>query len=88
MFTTPGGRSVSCMSSAKRIVLSEASSAGLSTTVLPQASALAIFMAAISNGMFHAMICPHTPIGSRSVYESTDGSEGRVRPNILVGQPA
>jgi hypothetical protein len=36
-------------------------SAGLSTTVLPQASAGAIFHAAISNGKFHGMICPATP---------------------------
>jgi hypothetical protein len=36
---------------------------GLSTTVLPQASAGAIFHAAINNGKFHGMICPATPSG-------------------------
>ena len=38
-------------------------SAGLSTTVLPQASAGAIFQAAISSGKFHGMIWPATPSG-------------------------
>jgi hypothetical protein len=36
-------------------------SAGFSTTVLPQASAGAIFHAAMSSGKFHGMICPATP---------------------------
>ena len=38
-------------------------SAGFSTTVLPQASAGAIFHASISSGKFHGMICPATPTG-------------------------
>ena len=38
-------------------------SAGFRTTVLPQASAGAIFQAAISSGKFHGMIWPQTPIG-------------------------
>ncbi len=38
-------------------------SAGFSTTVLPQASAGAIFQAAISSGKFQGMIWPTTPSG-------------------------
>ena len=38
-------------------------SAGFSTTVLPHASAGAIFHAAMSSGKFHGMICPATPSG-------------------------
>ena len=38
-------------------------SAGFSTTVLPAASAGAIFQASISSGKFHGMICPQTPTG-------------------------
>jgi hypothetical protein len=41
-------------------------SAGFSTTVLPQASAGAIFQASISSGKFHGMTCPATPIGRGS----------------------
>ena len=45
-------------------------SAGLSTTVLPAASAGAIFHASISSGKFHGMICPATPSGrGRAVRE-------------------
>ncbi|GAA2915376.1 hypothetical protein GCM10020221_08870 [Streptomyces thioluteus] len=38
-------------------------SAGLRTTVLPAASAGAIFHASISSGKFHGMTCPATPSG-------------------------
>ena len=63
MLTTPGGRSASAMISASTSAVSGVVSAGLSTTVLPQASAGAIFHAAISSGKFHGMICPATPSG-------------------------
>ena len=39
--------------------------AGLSTTVLPVASAGPIFHTAIMSGKFHGMIWPQTPNGSR-----------------------
>ena len=61
--TTPGGRSHSAMMSASVSAVSGVVSAGLSTTVLPVASAGAIFHAAISSGKFHGMICPATPSG-------------------------
>ncbi len=51
------------MISARTSAVSGVDSAGLSTTVLPQASAGAIFQAAISSGKFHGMICPATPSG-------------------------
>ena len=64
MLTTPGGKSISCKISARRKAVNDVVSAGLSTTVFPQASAGAIFHAAIIKGKFHGMICPQTPIGS------------------------
>ena len=48
---------------AKASAVSGVNSAGFSTTVLPAASAGAIFQASISSGKFHGMICPHTPTG-------------------------
>ena len=57
-------------SSASSPILSAVSgvnSAGLSTTVQPQASAGAIFHIPIISGKFHGMIAPTTPIGSRTV---------------------
>ena len=66
MFTTPGGRSTSWKISARRSAVSGVVSAGFSTQVLPQASAGAIFHAAIISGKFHGMICPHTPTGFTS----------------------
>jgi hypothetical protein len=63
MFTTPGGSPTSRISSASLSAVSGVVSAGLSTTVLPQASAGAIFHAAIRSGKFHGMIWPATPSG-------------------------
>ena len=61
--TTPGGRSASWKISASRSAVMLVVSAGFSTTVLPQASAGAIFQAAISSGKFQGMIWPATPSG-------------------------
>ena len=63
MLTTPGGRSACWQISAKSSAVSGVVSAGLSTTVLPQASAGAIFHASISSGKFHGMTWPATPSG-------------------------
>ena len=65
--TTPSGTPASAISSASRSAVSGVCSAGLSTTQLPVVSAGPSFHAAISSGKFHGMICPTTPIGSRSV---------------------
>ena len=67
MLTTPSGSPASCSSSPRRSADSGVCSAGLSTTVQPQASAGPSFHAAISSGKFHGMIWPTTPTGSRSV---------------------
>ena len=64
---TPGGTPASSASSAIRIAVSGVSSAGLSTTVLPAASAGAVFQPTMIMGKFHGTIAPTTPSGSRSV---------------------
>ena len=63
MLTTPGGSSAWRTTSVKSSAVSGVVSAGFSTTVLPAASAGAIFHASISSGKFHGMICPATPSG-------------------------
>ena len=63
MLTTPGGRSACWQISANSSAVSGVVSAGLSTTVLPAASAGAIFQASISSGKFHGMTWPATPSG-------------------------
>ena len=63
MLTTPGGRSACWQTSANSSAVSGVVSAGFSTTVLPQASAGAIFQASISSGKFHGITCPATPSG-------------------------
>ena len=63
MFTVPGGRSAWTQTSAKSIADSGVVDAGLSTTVLPAASAGAIFQASISSGKFQGMIWAATPKG-------------------------
>ena len=63
MLTTPGGSPASTQISAKASAVSGVNSAGFSTTVLPAASAGAIFHASISSGKFHGMIWPQTPTG-------------------------
>ena len=63
MLTTPGGSPVSTQIAAKASAVRGVNSAGFSTTVLPAASAGAIFQASMSSGKFHGMICPHTPTG-------------------------
>ena len=63
MLTTPGGRSACWQISANSSAVSGVVSAGFSTTVLPQASAGAIFHASISSGKFHGMIWAATPSG-------------------------
>jgi hypothetical protein len=54
-------------------------SAGLRTTVLPQASAGAIFHASMSSGKFHGMTCPTTP---------TAGAAGAQRGILQLVGPA
>ena len=63
MLTTPAGSSAWRSTSQNSSAVSGVVSAGFSTTVLPAASAGAIFHASISSGKFHGMICPATPTG-------------------------
>ena len=63
MLTTPGGRSAWRQTSAKSRADSGVVEAGLRTTVLPAASAGAIFHGSISSGKFHGMIWAATPSG-------------------------
>ena len=63
MLTTPAGSRAACTSSANASAVSEVYSAGFSTSVLPAASAGAIFQASISSGKFQGMIWPTTPTG-------------------------
>ncbi len=86
-FTTPSGTPASRAISAKRSAVSGVSSAGLSTTVLPAASAGASFQAAIASGKFHGVISATTPIGSRKVI-ATPPATGIVSPSSRSGAPA
>ncbi|CAM5691595.1 hypothetical protein SANTM175S_07060 [Streptomyces antimycoticus] len=63
MLTTPLGSPAWRQMSAKKRALRGVVSAGLRTTVLPVASAGAIFQASISSGKFQGMIWPATPRG-------------------------
>ena len=55
MLTTPGGRSACWQISANASAVSGVVSAGLSTTVFPQARAGAIFHASINSGKFQGI---------------------------------
>ena len=63
MLTTPGGQAGLFADLGKQDAPSSERefAAGFITTVLPAASAGAIFQASMSVGKFHGMICPHTP---------------------------
>ena len=65
MLTTPLGTPASPQIWAKRSAVRGVYSAGFRTTVLPIASAGAIFQESIRSGKFHGMIWPQTPRGSR-----------------------
>lgn len=65
-------------SSATRSVLSVVSSAGLTMTEQPDASAGPIFQASIKSGKFHGSTQPTTPIASRVTRASTFGPAGAV----------
>ena len=61
MFTTPAGNPACSHTSANSSAVIGVVSAGLSTTVLPVASAGATFQANIRSGKFQGIICPTTP---------------------------
>ena len=65
--------------SAMRNALSEVCRAGFSTTLLPAAKAGPIFHAIIWIGKFHGRMQATTPIGSRTISDTTSGPDGEVR---------
>src|SRR3954453_9894109 len=87
-FSTPGGSPHSFAYSANFRSDSEVFEAGLMTTVLPHASAGAIFQTASISGKFHGVIAPTTPTGSRRVYVNALSAIGIVSPVTLPLQPA
>ena len=64
-FRTPGGSPHSCAIVANSSSVSGVCSSGLTTMVLPAASAGPIFHMASSSGKFQGTMAAHTPIGSR-----------------------
>ncbi len=86
-WNTPGGIPASSASSASRSAVSGVSSAGLSTTVFPAASAGARPQAAIGSGKFHGTITPTTPSGSLKV-TSIPPATGICRPLSRSGAAA
>jgi hypothetical protein len=73
------GMPASRISSASRNAESGVSSAGLRTTVFPQASAGPSFQLEMLSGKFHGTMRPTTPSGSRKVM-STPPATGIVWP--------
>ena len=82
--STPSGSPASIASSPMRIAVSGVSSAGLSTTVLPAASAGANPQPAMGIGKFHGTMTPTTPRGSWKVM-SMPPATGICRPNSRSG---
>ena len=66
MLNTPSGTPASVMISGSSDADSGVHSAGLSTTVQPDARAGASFQDSSMNGVFHGVISPATPAGLRS----------------------
>src|SRR5512144_282923 len=87
MFSTPAGSPHSRAYSANLRIDNDVFSAGLSTTVFPQASAGAIFQTASISGKFHGVMAPTTPTGSRSVYVNAFSATGIVSPVTLPDHP-
>ena len=85
--TTPSGSPASSAIRSNSSAVSGVSSAGLSTTVLPAASAGPSFHAAIVSGKFHGTISATTPSGSRNVI-ATPPLTGIVSPRLRSGAAA
>ena len=84
---TCSGMPASRASSPRRMAVSGVSSAGLSTTLFPAASAGANPHAAIGIGKFHGTITLTTPSGSWKVTSVPPGT-GICRPKSRSGAPA
>ena len=79
-FSTPGGSPASNASCPSSRAEAGESSEGLSTTVLPAASAGPIFKAALMTGKFQGVIAATTPRGRRSCNSRAPGPVGAVAP--------
>src|SRR5690606_20838697 len=66
-FSTPAGKPISAASSPSIVAVRGVTSDGLATTVLPAASAGAIFQVNRYSGRFHGLMQPTTPSGRRRV---------------------
>ena len=84
---TPSGTPAATTIFSSSTAVSGVSSAGLSTIVLPAASAGPTFHEAIASGKFQGVIRPITPSGSRNV-KSTPPVTGIVSPSRRSGAPA
>ncbi len=80
---TPAGKPAFARISAIAHAQPGTRSAGFMTTVLPYASAGAIFHAGIAIGKFHGVMRPMTPSGSRVISTSTPG---RTDGSFLAGE--
>ncbi len=86
--TTPGGKPASSNSFMNSSIDADVNSDGLTTTVLPAASAGASFHAVSSSGEFHGMMAATTPSGSWRVKLKLPGlSMGITEPSILSASP-
>src|SRR6185437_5942919 len=80
VLSTPSGIPASFTSLASRSAVTGDHSAGLCTTVQPSASAGAIFQVESMNGVFHGVITPTGPIGTRvEIFQCS--SLGVLRPS-------
>ena len=85
--STPSGMPASRASSASRSAVSGVSSAGFTTTVLPQARAGPIFHEVMAMGKFHGTMAATTPRGSCQV-RSTPPATGMVGPDASPPRPS
>jgi hypothetical protein len=84
-FTTPAGSPASCSASMIRPWVAGHSSEPLSTTVLPQASGVAIARTPRITGAFQGAMPSTTPAGWRTAIATEPGtSEGRMLPSMRV----
>src|SRR3954469_22390352 len=80
VLSTPSGRPACFTNFAKRSAVTGDHSAGLCTTVQPAASAGAIFQVDSMNGVFHGVMTPTGPIGTRvEIFQCS--SPGMLRPS-------
>src|SRR6185312_1650681 len=86
---TPGGSLAATAVSARSDATCADISDGLSTTVLPNASAGAAFQSGIASGKFHGVMSATTPNGSCSVNCSAPGAcDGITSPTARTASPA